>query len=49
MNDIDLKRDIPEKCHETDPYYYQIYYFKYGLRLGLAPINRFLPTISGPE
>jgi hypothetical protein len=37
LDDIDLKSEISDKCHKTDPYYYQIYYFKCGLRLGLAP------------
>jgi hypothetical protein len=26
-----------DKYHKTDPYSFQISYFKYGLRLGLAP------------
>jgi hypothetical protein len=27
LYDIDLKSEILDKCHKTDPYYYQIYYF----------------------
>jgi hypothetical protein len=37
LDDIGLKSEISDKRHKTDPYYYQIYNFKCGLRLGLAP------------
>jgi hypothetical protein len=37
LDDIDVKSEISEKCPKTYPYYYQIYYFKCSLRLGLAP------------
>jgi hypothetical protein len=36
LNNIDIKSEISEKRHKADPYYFQIYYFKCGLRLGLA-------------
>jgi hypothetical protein len=35
--DIDLKSEISDKYHKSDPYYFQIYYVKCGLRLGLPP------------
>jgi hypothetical protein len=37
LNDTDLKSKIADKGHKTDPYYFQMSYFKFSLRLGLAP------------